>query len=187
LRHQVPGAIGVGAKSTARAIATGNVGHRIARPLTLGSFGGCLETEGDFRSSHGSRPDRGFRGSRCSSGPWSCSWRHPPAEVVRGARGLDSSCESSARRGLAGVSHTGENARQLCRPASRDSAPRRALARASGPVPYDGRHLDRGTAAGIDVPHGEPRSGGREWFRSSGSRPGARKRGARGDRSTGVR
>jgi len=93
----------------------------------------------------------------------------------RGARGRESTCESSAVSGLAGVSHTGENARQLCRPASRDSALRRALERASGPVPYDGRHLDRGTLPGIDVPSGGPRSSGREWFRSSGSGPGARK------------
>jgi len=42
LRHEVPGAIGVGAKSTARAIATGNVGPRLARPLTLKSSGDCL-------------------------------------------------------------------------------------------------------------------------------------------------
>jgi hypothetical protein len=43
LRHQVPGAIGVGAKSPARAIVAGNAGHRLARPLTLSTSGGCPE------------------------------------------------------------------------------------------------------------------------------------------------
>jgi hypothetical protein len=131
-RQQVPGAIGVGAKSPARAIAIGNVGHRFARPLTLSNSGGCFRSEGDFRSCpwQPSRP----RIPRIEMFGWSvvvlvgtstCRSR-------RGARGLDSSRESGARRGLAGVSHTGENARQLRRPASRQQ---RAVtgSRKSGP------------------------------------------------------
>jgi len=51
-------------------------------------------------------------------------------------------------------SYTGENARQLRRPASRGSAPRRALARAPGPVPCDGRDLDHCISAGVDAPAG---------------------------------
>jgi hypothetical protein len=173
-RHEVPGAIGVGAKSTARAIATGSVGHRLARPLTLKNPGGCLERKATSdRAWQSSRP----RFPRLEMFGWSVVVlvETSTCRSRRGARGRDSSCESSARSGLAGVSHTGENARQLCRPASRDSALRRALARAPGAVPYDGRHLDRGTAAGIDVPCDGTRSGGREWFRSPGSGPGARK------------
>jgi hypothetical protein len=174
LRHEVPGAIGVGAKSTARAIATGNVGPRLARPLTLKNLGDCLGRKATSgRTWQSSRP----RIPRIEMFGWSVVVlvETSTCRSRRGARGRESFCESSAMSGLAGVSHTDENARQLCRPASRDSALRRALERAPGPVPYDGRHLDRGNAAGIDVPCGRPRSGGREWFRSPGSGPGARK------------
>jgi hypothetical protein len=55
----------------------------VARPLTSRTSGGCFVSEGDFRASPSSRLDRALRGSRCSSGPWSCSWRYPPAEVAR--------------------------------------------------------------------------------------------------------
>jgi hypothetical protein len=142
-RHEVPGAIGVGAKSTARAIATGSVGHRLARPLTLKNPGGCLGRKATSgRTWQSSRP----RIPRIEMFGWSVVVlvETSTCRSRRGARGRESSCESSAMSGLAGVSHSGENARQLCRPASRDSAPRRALERAPGPVPYDGRHLDRG-------------------------------------------
>jgi hypothetical protein len=139
----VPGAIGVGAKSSARVIATGNAGHRFCPAPDLEQPRRLPRTEGNFRSSPGSRPDRGFRGSRCSGGPWSCSWRNSTCRNRRGARGLDSSRESGARRGLAGVSYTGEDARQLRRPASRQQRTATGSRKGVRPVPCDGRHLDR--------------------------------------------
>lgn len=93
----------------------------------------------------------------------------------KGARGLEPCCESSAKRGLAGECTPVKTRGNLYRPASRDSALRRALARASNEVPYDGRHLDRRKPRGIDVPRGGKRSGGREQYRSSGLPTDARK------------
>jgi hypothetical protein len=146
----------------------------LARSLTLKNPGDCLGRKATSgRTWQSSRP----RIPRIEMFGWSVVVlvETSTCRSRRGARGRQLFCESSAMSGLAGVSHTDENARQLCRPASRDSALRRALERAPGAVLYDGRHLDRGNAAGIDVPGGRPRSGGREWFRSSGSGPGARK------------
>lgn len=56
------------------------------------------------------------------------------------------------RRGLVDVLYIDEDARQMRRPASRSNATRRALARALRAVSRDGRHLDPGDAAAIDVP-----------------------------------
>ena len=96
--------------------------------------------------------------------------------IRRGARGLESLRESGARGGLAGVLHTGENARRPLRPASRGSAPRRALARAPRPEPMRWKaSRSRNELPGIDVPRSEPGSGGRERDRLSGSGPDAGK------------
>jgi hypothetical protein len=95
-RHEVPGAIGVGAKSRTRAIATGMSGIGCPTP-DLEKLRRLLRSEGDFRASPGSRLDRAPRGSGCSSGPWSCSWRHPPAEVAR-ARAASIRSAKAARK-----------------------------------------------------------------------------------------
>jgi hypothetical protein len=108
-------------------------------------------SEGNFRPVHGSRPARGFRGSGCSSGPQSCSWRHPPAEIVR-ARVASSLPRKRPGRGLVGVLHIDESTRQVRRPASRGNARRRALERAPRAVSHDRRHLDPGTPPSLTCP-----------------------------------
>lgn len=55
-------------------------------------------SEGNFRPEHGSRPARGFRGPGCSSGPQSCSWRHPPAEIVRARAASPSTAKAVEKR-----------------------------------------------------------------------------------------
>lgn len=73
-------------------------------------------------------------------------------------------------------SHTGENARRPLRPASRGSAPRRALERAPRPEPMRWKaSRSRNELPGIDVPRSEPGSGDRERARLSGSGPDAEK------------
>jgi hypothetical protein len=122
-------------------------------------------SEGNFRPVHGSRPARGFRGSGCSSGPQSCSWRHPPAEIVR-ARVASSLPRKRPGRGLVGVLYIDESTRQVRRPASRGNARRRALERAPRAVSHDRRHLDTRNAAVIDVPAAD-RDQATEWRKTA--------------------
>jgi hypothetical protein len=155
-----------------------------ARPLTSCTSGGCLERKATFARAQAVVPTTVRRGSRCSGGPWSCSWRCPPAEVVRAYAASNRPAKADRARGLAGVSYSGENVRHLRRPASRPRAPRQALARAPTAGSYDGRDFDLEDTAGIDVP-----AASRDQAAGSGTARGTMtsrpKRGLRGSRSTG--
>lgn len=108
-------------------------------------------SEGNFRPEHGSRPARGFRGTGCSSGPQSCSWRHPPAEIVRAraaspsprkrSRKRSSRCLAQRRRSAA-VAPAGQPGQGKARGARKGA--RSSLSRGKAPR--------SGEAAVIDVP-----------------------------------
>lgn len=146
-----------------------------------------LRTEGDFRSSPGSRPGRGFRGTGCSGGPQSCSWGHPPAEVVGARAASIRPAKSGARRGLAGHFDTGEDARQLRRPASwqqRAVTGSRESAR-DRPRTMEGASISE-RPPGVDAPAADrDQAAGKGTARGTDYQPPAK--GARGDGRQGIR
>lgn len=89
----------VGAKSPAGAIPMGRAEARCSRPLSLRSFGGCPGRKATFTAGDG-RPNHFPVVWGVSSGPWSCSWKHPLAEVVGAHAALKARAKSVANKGL---------------------------------------------------------------------------------------
>jgi len=125
----------------------------LARPLTRITSGGCLERKATFDRAQAVVPTTVRRGSRCSGGPWSCSWRYPPAEVVRACAASCRTAKAERGRGLAGVFAHPVKTPGICAGRPAGSARRGGL---SQERPQRSRTMegtfDLGDAAGIDVP-----------------------------------
>lgn len=153
-RHEVLGAIGVGAKPPTRAIASGNVERRFSRPLTLRTSGEHPLEGQPSRGGRSSCPTI-YRGSGMFSRSVvvharTCICRSRPS-----ARGLETPAIAVCGKGLAEVFEPPVNTRGGCPPlANGGSAPSgRPPARGSRPVGLSSMEgaLRPLEATGIDV------------------------------------
>lgn len=138
----------------------------VARPLTSRISGGCLASEGDFRSNRAVVPTAD---PAIEMSEWTVVVlvETSTCRSRRSVRGLDLRRESGVRRGLVGAFGHRQKTRGHCpgRPAGAERC--EGLSQGCPAVSCDGRYLGPGRAAVIDVPavNRDQATGGEARFR----------------------